>query len=336
MTHELKYIVQQFENRHKEGRKAVLATVVDLDGSSYRRPGVRMLLFDDGKMVGAVSGGCVEKEVFRQANSVFETGISKIMIYDGRYRLGCEGILYILLEEFKPTEAFCKAFWSTIAKRKSFEITSTYLKEPATSNGFRTIFQFDGNSFAVNSNSSILEETQLEFSQVMQPCFQLIIIGAEHDAVQLCKYAALTGWEVTIVVNPREEKSELDFPGSHKMVHVEPEMYLPEFDAQTAVVLMTHSYVKDLQFLLKLKDTNAAYFGLLGPYRRREKLFDELMERCPDVREDFLELVHGPAGVDIGAETPEEIANSIISEILAVVRKREPSLLKHRMGSIHS
>ncbi len=82
--------------------KAVLASVVALEGSSYRRPGVRMLLLEDGHMTGAVSGGCVEKEIFRQSESVFRTGIPKMMTYDGRYRLGCEGILYILLEPFRP------------------------------------------------------------------------------------------------------------------------------------------------------------------------------------------------------------------------------------------
>ena len=99
---------------------------------------------------------------------------------------------------------------------------------------------------------------------------------------------------------------------------------------------MTHSFVKDLQFLISLKAEQGAYIGLLGPYKRREKLFDELMERYPDVSEEFLEHIHGPAGIDVGAETPQEIAISILSEILSVVNKKVPSLLKHKIGAIHS
>ena len=95
MTHELKAIFEQIEKVQQAGVKGVLASVVALKGSSYRRPGVRMLLLENGIMVGAVSGGCVEKEIIRQADSVFQSGVPKVMVYDGRYRLGCEGILAI-------------------------------------------------------------------------------------------------------------------------------------------------------------------------------------------------------------------------------------------------
>ena len=112
MTHELKQIIQVALQNQALGRQSVLATVVDLEGSSYRKPGVRMLLTDDGTMTGAVSGGCVEKEVLRRAQSVFDTNASKVMVYDGRYRLGCEGSLYILIEPFFVSEALKNAFFS--------------------------------------------------------------------------------------------------------------------------------------------------------------------------------------------------------------------------------
>ena len=98
MTHEFKNIIASHVEAKKLGLKTVLVTVVDLDGSSYRKPGVRMLVLENENMIGAVSGGCVEKEILRQSKSVFKTGKSKIMTYDGRFRLGCEGFLYILLE----------------------------------------------------------------------------------------------------------------------------------------------------------------------------------------------------------------------------------------------
>lgn len=335
MTHELKTIIQQYEKRQQSGGASVLATVVALDGSSYRRPGVRMLIFENGDMVGAVSGGCVEKEVLRQAQSVFSSRVSKVMVYDGRYRLGCEGVLYILLEIFKPDKPFLAQFWNTIHKRAPFFINSFYNKEHSESTAYHTVFNFNDTSFFVNSIAENLSGKLQSFKQEMHPCFQLVIIGAEHDAVQLCKYAALTGWEVTIVANPKEEKTENDFPGINKLIMVEPETFHLKMDEQTAVIIMTHSFVKDLQFLIALKEEKGAYMGLLGPLRRREKLFDDLLERCPDLSEEYLEQIHGPAGIDIGAETPQEIAISVLSEILAVVNKKEPSLLKDKVGKIH-
>ncbi|MEM9649795.1 MAG: XdhC family protein [Bacteroidota bacterium] len=336
MTHELKHIIQQFESRKQKGARAVLATVVALDGSSYRRPGVRMLLFDNGDRVGAVSGGCVEKEVWRQAASVLSSRTSKIMVYDGRYRLGCEGILYILLELFDPSTAFLSAFWDTVHHRRKFNIISFFKKELSESSGYQTAVDFGSGLLPINQLEKKSTDGLSCFKQEMHPCFQLLIIGAEHDAVQLCKYASLTGWEVTVVANPKEEKSEADFPGIQRLVNVDPELFQPEVDSHTAVLIMTHSFVKDLQFLMALQNQNCAYLGLLGPLRRREKLFDELLERNPEISEQFLDQVHGPAGLDIGAETPEEIAISIVSEILAVVNKKEPSLLKHKMGRIHT
>ena len=104
MTHEFKQIIKAYFDAKSKGLKSVLATVVALDGSSYRKPGVRMLILENDTMIGAVSGGCVEKDILRQAQSVFQSGQAKMMTYDGRFRLGCEGVLYILIEPFEPNE----------------------------------------------------------------------------------------------------------------------------------------------------------------------------------------------------------------------------------------
>ena len=336
MTHELKKIVSAFKEARAKKIKTVLATVVALEGSSYRRPGVRMLIRDDGKMIGAVSGGCVEKEILRQAYGVFSGDEPKMMTYDGRYRLGCEGILYILIEPFSPDEAFLQFFDSIIVKRKKFRIVSCFLKSDGTNPAFGSFFHFDKESIGVRQ--TVAENRDLEvFEQEMDPCFKLVIIGAEHDAVQLCSYASLTGWEVTIVASASEEKDIMDFPGAHNFLTVEPEMLVLEnVDFQTAVVLMTHSYVRDLKYLLAIKKTNPIYLGLLGPANRREKLLGEFIERFPEVSDTFFDKIHGPAGLNIGAETAQEIALAILSEILSVTRNKEPMLLKNKSGRIHS
>ena len=126
MTHEFKDIIKAHLNAKRDGLKSVLATVVDLDGSSYRKPGVRMLILENDKMIGAVSGGCVEKDILRQSQSVFKDGLAKMMTYDGRYRLGCEGILYILLEEFNPEDNFFNAFSDILEERQTFQIESKF------------------------------------------------------------------------------------------------------------------------------------------------------------------------------------------------------------------
>ncbi len=320
----------------EEGFKTVLATVVALEGSSYRRPGVRMLIREDGKMTGAVSGGCVEKEVFRQSESVFRDDRPKIMTYDGRYRLGCEGILFILIEPFKPDKNFINNFFQLVADRKHFKIVSFFSQEEIVDDNFGSLLVYKEAKVPFRPNATLSGDFKT-FEQQMKPCFKLVIIGAEHDAVQLCSYAAFTGWEVTIIATPSEEKTLKDFPGAEELLNIDPEITpLPKIDSQTAVMLMTHSFVKDLKHLLALKDSEPAYLGLLGPSKRRERLLNDFIERCPTISDVFFDRIHGPAGLDIGAETAQEISIAIISEILAVMHDKQPIMLRDKEGKIHS
>ena len=142
MTHEFKQIVQKYQTEKQHGVKCVLATVVFLEGSSYRRPGVRMLITENKEMTGAVSGGCVEKEVLKQAASVFLTGMPKVMTYDGRYRLGCEGILYILLEPFNPSEDMIHAFECLFDKQRALSGKELFSKKPGTGHELWFIYIF--------------------------------------------------------------------------------------------------------------------------------------------------------------------------------------------------
>lgn len=336
MTHEFKTLVESFLIGKKEGLKSVLATVVDLDGSSYRKPGVRMLILENGKMIGAVSGGCVEKDILRQSSTVFETGVPKMMTYDGRYRLGCEGILYILIEPFNPDDLFLDSFNNVLKQRNAFYIKSYFTKDIGEFNDIGSVAVFNGKQCTISKNST-LNQSHFIFEEKLNPCFKLMIFGAEHDAVQLCKLAHYNGWEVTIVSGPLESKSIEDFPGATAFFSVSPDaLELDSIDHETAIILMSHNYANDLKYLLELKDTKPAYIGLLGPAKRREKLLSQFIEYCPDIEDDFIEGIYGPAGLNIGAETPQEIAISIISEILSVVRNQVPMSLKEKTGRIHS
>jgi xanthine dehydrogenase accessory factor len=335
MIHEFKTIVESFLIAKNEGLKSVLATVVDLDGSSYRKPGVRMLILENGKMIGAVSGGCVEKDILRQSSTVFETGKAKMMTYDGRYRLGCEGILYILIEPFNPDASFLERFENALKHRASFNIKSFFNKEVGEFKDIGSVAIFNGENYPISKTSTITQ-SNLMFEEELKPCFKLMIFGAEHDAVQLSKLAHYNGWEVTVISGPLESKTIEDFPGATAFFSVSPDdLELHSIDEQTAIVLMSHNYANDLKYLLELKDTKPAYLGMLGPSDRREKLLSQFIEYCPEIDNAFIEGIYGPAGLNIGSETPQEIAISIVSEILSVVRNQVPMSLKEKTSRIH-
>lgn len=340
MTHEFRNIVNSFVEAKKLGLKSVLVTVVDLDGSSYRKPGVRMLVLENDIMIGAISGGCVEKEILRQSKSVFESGKSKIFTYDGRFRLGCEGVIYILLEIFNPNDSLITSINDCLFKRNQFEINSRYYKKEGSFSDVGTFISINKSVFSVSEDVNIdtlLNSSNLLFNQEMEPCFKLIIFGAEHDAVKLCQMAALAGWEVTIVSKPSEYKTIDNFPGATAFVSAEPDTIdLTVIDNQTAIMIMTHSFTNDLKCLIALKDYSPIYIGLLGPVHKREDLLSQLLEYHPEIKETFFDSVYGPAGLNIGSETPQEIAISIISEILSVSRNKTPMSLKDKTGRIHA
>jgi xanthine/CO dehydrogenase XdhC/CoxF family maturation factor len=175
------------------------------------------------------------------------------------------------------------------------------------------------------------------FKQELEPCFKLIIFGAEHDAVQLCRLASATGWEVEVVSGVSEPKTIENFPGAQSFVSTSVESYdINAIDTETAIMVMTHSFANDLKWILALKDCQPAYLGLLGPVKKRENLISSLLEYEPNISENFIESIHGPAGLNIGSVTSQEISISIIAEILAVKRNQTPMSLKEKTGNIHA
>ncbi|TXD46895.1 XdhC family protein [Polaribacter sp. IC073] len=339
MLHELKEIIQQAIINQKKGLKNVLVTVVDLNGSSYRKPGVRMLISSDNSYTGAVSGGCVEKEIIRRAQAVFVDKKAKIITYDGRYRLGCEGILYILIEPFFISYTFLQAFLFALENRETVKIDSYFKKQNEAIGNYGSIISFKNTQQFALSNSLNLEtlDTETIFTQNLKPLFKLLIIGGEHDAVKLCKIAANLGWQIDVITAAKDSKLQSDFPGASAVFGEMPEtIQFLNIEEDTAIVLMNHSYVQDLKYLVQLSKHKPTYIGILGAPNRREKLFNALFEFAPETTEDFLETVYTPAGLHIGAKTPEEIAISIIAEILAVTRKKEAFSLRKLQGKIHN
>ncbi|HYQ58431.1 MAG TPA: XdhC family protein [Draconibacterium sp.] len=337
MTHEIKLLFHTLKTWQQKGKKAVFVSVVAVDGSSYRRPGVRMIISEEGELVGAVSGGCVEKEIERQAQSVFKTGKVKLMTYDGRLRIGCEGIIYVLIEPVFLSDELLDSFEQVLEARQNFKMDTWFYRETGDFHDAGSSITLNNKTYSLNPSLTIGKINGKEcFSQTFEPLFQLYIFGAEHDAVELSQAAKLLGWEVTIVAPPEESKSCDYFPGVSALI-------TPSFDSidtsvidkQTAVVLMTHSFNKDVQYLMAIKDINPAYLGLIGSTNRRERILSTLLDFDPEISPEFLEQIHGPAGINIGAETASEISVSVLAEILSVVRRQTPVALREKIGSIH-
>ncbi len=335
MIHEFFEIIQNYKIAKQKNIRSVIATVVDLDGSSYRKPGVRMLVLENCKMIGAVSGGCVESEILKQSYSVFKTGESKIITYDGRYRIGCDGILYILIELFDPVEDLILSFEKCLEKRESFKVDSFFKKEVRINSNFGSVITFKDDKQYEFYKYRIPENKYRSyfsvFSQKLGPVFKLVIIGAEHDAVHLCAQADALSWEVIVITAPSDPQDLKNFPGAKEILHISSNEFDHSLvDRNTAILLMTHNYAKDLQFLDVLKDSFPVYLGLLGSKKRQEQILNEFIERNPDVEDSFLDIIYGPTGLNIGAVTPQEIALSICSEILSVTRKETPKLLEDK------
>ena len=253
MTHEIKLLFETIKTWQFLGKKSVLVSVVALEGSSYRRPGVRMVINEDGDSVGAVSGGCIEKEIDHQAQSVFQSGNAKIMTYDGRLRVGCEGILHILIEPVLLSGDLLSVFESSLKQRKKFRMDVYYYYDVGEYKNAGSLITLNEKTYSLNPSFHASQiEDQERFSQTFDPLFQLFIFGAEHDAVQLCQSAKLLGWEVIIVATAEESKSCDYFPGAAALITpAYNDVDISVFDEQTAVVLMTHSFNKDVQYLIK-------------------------------------------------------------------------------------
>ncbi len=146
----------------------------------------------------------------------------------------------------------------------------------------------------------------------------------------------MLGWEVTIFASADESKSCDYFPGASALLTPAfDEVDTSVIDEQTAVVLMTHSFSKDVQYLMALKEAKPAYLGIIGSVNRRERILSTMLDYFPDISPEFLEQIHGPAGINIGAETASEIAVSVLAEILSVIREKAPISLSEKSGAIH-
>jgi xanthine dehydrogenase accessory factor len=373
---ELQRILRAFQQSQQVGERAVLATVVRTSGSVYRRPGARMLLMKEGRMIGAVSGGCLEADILERSHPLLTNGGDPILVqYDTTsnddivfgFGLGCNGVVEVLIESLYETSAanqfdFIQDGLNTqqtaaIATVFSVEnvsdikvgdrlmmksdremITQIVNKDAAqliAADTYKTLFE---NQTRVQSYTLFSGQIDV-LIEVIRPPVPLLIFGAGYDAIPVVQFAKQLGWHVTVIDHRSGQLTRDRFPLADHLLHCSadlPNAYQHLLTPQTVAIVMTHQYLIDLAFLRTLIPTELRYLGVLGPKRRMQKLWQDLAEHGVTLLPEQSQRLYNPVGLDIGAETPEEIALSIVAEIQAVLNERSGCPLRDRLGSIHS
>lgn len=367
---EIEDIIRLFDEVSPLDKKTVLATVVLVEGSSYRRPGARMLITEDGNIAGTISGGCLEADAIRKGLLSITQQQSKLVAYNSMddddftegVQLGCNGIVYIL---FEPIDASKKDNPVDLLKKTRDQEVAVALVTLFDKNNFAgphpgTVSLLKKESLDVDAKKSnfskevvsdlttafVLPQTIIRhypeknesvFINIIKPAIQLVIAGAGNDAIPLVKMAALLGWKVT-VADGRKTYANVQRFGDTAIIKVgKPGDIIPQLTLhkQTAVVLLTHNYQYDITMLKLLLDSPCIYIGVLGPKKKMNKMLEELQQEEAVIGDKQKEKIYGPAGLDIGTETPEEIALAIIAEIKAVMANRAGSRLRDKNGFIH-
>lgn len=285
-------------------RPWALATLVANEGSSYRQPGARLLIAGDGTTTGFLSAGCIEEEIGRLGMAVITTGKPWLGTFDTRKLFGCDGRLEIYIEKISAAGSdgnFLTDLADRVRHRDVCRIRVPYR---------------DRMPSVLLPDHALVVEREGTFHQTLPLPIRLVVFGSGPEIASLRWFSAGLGWEIFVQPHPDEL----------------PENFRP--DASTAAIIMTHKFGRDLASLDRLLPLGLPYVGLLGPKRRQR----ELLARFQEIREldpGWLASLHAPAGLDIGSESPEEIALSIISEISAVLADRRAGFLRDKTSSIH-
>ena len=316
----------------------VLATLVAVAGSSYRRPGARLLVTAAGERLGSISGGCLEEDVLARAQRVATTGQPELVTYDTSSEndliwgvgLGCHGVVQVLLEPVPfPPPAWVSTLAANLAARRPTPLAVVWRNPtPALPLGTRLGTELPPDSESVNT---------VRFLETIHPPASLLIFGSGDDAQPLAQLAAQLGWHVT-VADPRAAfATAARFPTADRLV-VAPATELvaritPE--AGALAVVMTHHYVHDVPLLRDLLPLDLAYLGLLGPKKRADRILADLASNGPDPDPAQLARLHAPVGLDLGAEKPAEVALAILAEMQAALTHRDARPLRERTRPIH-
>lgn len=319
---ELYTVIQQVKDLQKAGLKFVLATVVRVEGSAYRRPGARMLIAEDGNWWGGISGGCLEGDILKKAQLALFSQSYKTITYDTREEdpfalgigLGCQGVIEIQINPFQvQINALVEALESHLSGNDAHTLMMHYSAD----------FQIELAKASVSHGSEWLDDV---FTEYLPAPMTVWVLGNQFDAQGFIQQAIGLAWRVNWVGILSKMASNLTVQGRYSYEDLWP------IQSSDFLVMMTHDLEKDVKILEKLLSApiTPAYVGILGPKKRFEKLQNHF-------KQDLVTLlpISTPIGLDIGAEGPEEIAISIMAEILSTKNKRDGQRLSLRDRAIH-
>lgn len=338
-------ILSDLDRWHAEGKQLALATVVQTWGSSPRRVGAKMVVTSDGQFAGSVSGGCVENAVIEVAQDVMKTGQARLLHFGvadetaWEVGLACGGSIDIFVQPFHTIfYGFLRGAWTN---EEAPFVHVTVIRGPADLLGRELLVREDGISIGNHWNSkrvselahetflrggsqrvTLDEETEI-FLELISPPPTLIAVGGVHITVALVSLAKALGYR-TIVIDPRSVWGNQErFPNVDQLIRAWPQEAFAQIKItrSTAVVMLTHDQKLDDPAVKIALNSPAFYIGALGSKttnaKRRERLLND------GISESQLSRLHAPIGLDIGAETPEEIALAIMSQVVEVHRQRE-------------
>lgn len=355
----------------KPNLRAALATVVRVEGSSYRRTGARMLVLDNGTWVGGISGGCLEGDALKRARLAINSSRPTLITYDTSeddphqigVGLGCNGIIDVLFcpLDFNDPENPVEILKSCIhANRETHTlITITGLSGEWKGPKSGQLFKYQGPvSLNIFGNKSIENELDRQiqyqiavnksipykleaaegkkaavFIEILPPEIHVVLIGHQYDVYPMSRLLKEIGWRVSIVA----ELLKVNILIRAYADEIRPPAEFSELliDDHTAIILMSHDYKTDKKNLPKALGTAAPFIGMLGPRLRSEKIWKELNEEGRNITSLEMERIYAPLGLDIGAVTPEEIALSLAAGIKAAFAGRDGTFLRLRRSPIH-
>ncbi len=370
---EIKAIIDSYDEIIKAGKKAILATVVHVEGSSYRRPSARMLVDENGITTGAISGGCLEGDALRKALYALVQEKNTLVTYDTSdeedaivgAQLGCNGIIQVLFEPIVENDESnpISLIRNAVESRKACVLISLFNLHNKKGDQLGTSILIGEETVGSIVNSKMSERIIADADQVKKekislfreyvdgdthqnvfieyfaPPVSLVIVGAGNDVQGLVKIAETLGWNIYVVDGRPTHAKKERFVSSCQVIVSKPEKALENIpiDDQTAFVLLTHNYNYDLAVLKRLLDHDQIpYIGILGPKKKFNRMLDDLevSGNLPDEKQ--MAKIYAPVGLEIGAETPEEIAISILSEIKAALSGLSGHSLRDKEQPIHS
>jgi xanthine dehydrogenase accessory factor len=371
---EFRKIIEEYDKINFAERKTALATVMRVSGSAYRRPGARMLIVDNGKWYGAISGGCLEGDALRKARKVILEGKPELVIYDTMsddsatslaVGLGCNGVIEILIEPIDPENpknpiAFLKSFLknaditvqATVFSSSNLEIVNISDRVLFCNNEFETNGDIPLNILNIITNDImqvwkqakpkikkyITNKIELEvLIEILNPGIQLYVFGGGFDTNPIVQTANQIGWNVIVTDDCIAHLGANRFPLANEVVMAQRDQISSQFrfNRNSAAVLISHNFKYDLAIYKELNKTNIKYIGIMGPKKRFLKMIEVLQKEGFPIKKSIIDITHAPIGLNIGAETPDEISIAIISEIQAAFKNKKGGKLCSLKKPIH-